>query len=698
MPSILTDEEKEIVRRQVPKANNKIQAIAAARLYIAYPDRNKWTNTGYQGVVVLANDLVGNTYWLKLVDMSSQNRGILWDQEIYDTWNYNQDRTFFHTFEIEECLAGLSFVDEKEAKTFLKKMNDREKNASKATKAKLFGGIAVQGGGSGFRHGLLGGFFGGHRHSSAQSTQPTPPESPSFSLSPTHKNQNSESIKIRDDSDFAALYAIDPNWRENWGDDLKSLGITDDLIRDNQDFIADYIKAPKKTTQPPANPNENQRIRSPPPPPQNLATSSTSGRGRGTPPAPPPARRSAVKVEPNREPTPPRDSSPLNNSLPRRFAAPPPLPDAGKLAHIPNQQISKAQIPTQNNPGPRPPPRPPKNPRESSESTVTKFSVPPVLSVERNIGPPISHRSGPSIPPRGAIPSLSRVANTSNSQPTHPSITSEKLSPPPLPPKIPTASGSAPPPLSTSSWRPSSRPNIVQKSESLNSESKNLPATSFPIPQLQSNPPVSRAPSPPPLPNSRAPSPPPLPNSRAPSPPPLPVSRAPSPPPIEIRKVSPPPPPPLPTSQAPPAPPILSSQESSATKHLPVTHTLPIPPPPPPPPPVFPIIAASQESHNKESGHLTRIISSPEHIGDRSNLLAGIQKAGGIGGLKKVDPSKIRDRSQAIVPGSSENKISGNEGVVSGADGGLAGALAAALNKRKKKVSTSGESTPALII
>lgn len=70
MPSILTDEEKEIVRRQVPKASNKIQAIAAARLYIAYPDRNKWTNTGYQGVIVLANDLVGNTFWLKLVDTS----------------------------------------------------------------------------------------------------------------------------------------------------------------------------------------------------------------------------------------------------------------------------------------------------------------------------------------------------------------------------------------------------------------------------------------------------------------------------------------------------------------------------------------------------------------------------------------------------------------------------------------------------
>ena len=34
------------------------------------------------------------------------NRGVIWDQEIYDNFAYNQDRTFFHSFELEECLAG----------------------------------------------------------------------------------------------------------------------------------------------------------------------------------------------------------------------------------------------------------------------------------------------------------------------------------------------------------------------------------------------------------------------------------------------------------------------------------------------------------------------------------------------------------------------------------------------------------------
>jgi WH1 domain len=70
MPSILSDADKETVKRTVPKASNKIQAVAVARLYVAYPDRSRWTYTGLQGAAVLSNDTVGNTFWIKLVDIS----------------------------------------------------------------------------------------------------------------------------------------------------------------------------------------------------------------------------------------------------------------------------------------------------------------------------------------------------------------------------------------------------------------------------------------------------------------------------------------------------------------------------------------------------------------------------------------------------------------------------------------------------
>lgn len=70
MPSILNDEDKQTVKKTVPKPSNKIHAVAVARLYIAYPDRRRWVYTGLQGAAVLANDLVGNTLWIKLVDIS----------------------------------------------------------------------------------------------------------------------------------------------------------------------------------------------------------------------------------------------------------------------------------------------------------------------------------------------------------------------------------------------------------------------------------------------------------------------------------------------------------------------------------------------------------------------------------------------------------------------------------------------------
>ena len=70
MHSILSDADRETVRRTVPKPANKILAVAVARLYVAYPSPHKWTYTGLQGAAVISNDLVGHTFWIKLVDVS----------------------------------------------------------------------------------------------------------------------------------------------------------------------------------------------------------------------------------------------------------------------------------------------------------------------------------------------------------------------------------------------------------------------------------------------------------------------------------------------------------------------------------------------------------------------------------------------------------------------------------------------------
>ena len=70
MPSLLSEHDQEIVKRTIPKPANKIHAVAVARLYVAYPNKQRWFYTGLQGAAVLANDLVGNTYWIKMVDVS----------------------------------------------------------------------------------------------------------------------------------------------------------------------------------------------------------------------------------------------------------------------------------------------------------------------------------------------------------------------------------------------------------------------------------------------------------------------------------------------------------------------------------------------------------------------------------------------------------------------------------------------------
>lgn len=563
MPSILSEADKETVKRTVPKASNKIQAVAVARLYVAHPDRNRWKYTGLQGAVVLSNDLIGNTFWLKLVDISPANRGVIWDQEIYDTFAYNQDRTFFHSFELEQCLAGLSFIDEKEAKTFMKKMNERERNASRGTKAQPFGtqqaGAPTSNGG---HHSRISNFLRGNRHSS----NPIPPPIPQPSYSPVTSRPTSGGIDL-----------ADPSWRPIL-EELKEMGITEDQIEANADFIKDYVA--QKQAQQMANgiiQAVPERSKAPPPPPsapparmspQN--SGSTTASRRGPPPAPPPSRRPVG----GRPPSPPRSSSPPRTPSPESpaqpsFRVPPPFADAGKFAvsvgrdmHPSGRQRASSNL---TNPGPPPPPRPPKVEEESSSPG---FRVPPPFTGDRKSSAP------PAPPSRGPVP---------------PPPPSRDAGPPPaLPPKTPTSSHIPPPPPNRNS-------------------------------------------GPPPLPPSNARPIPPPPSSSSPPAPPLPFSSG-------------PPPPPMPNMGGPPPPPPMPGVGSA--------------------PPL------------------------PTPSSDRGGLLSAIRGTGGAGVLKKVPDNAKRDRS-AAVPGASDAPPPPGTAAAAPA-GGLANALADALNKRKKKVSGSG--------
>ncbi|MCJ1374144.1 hypothetical protein MMC20_005376 [Loxospora ochrophaea] len=639
MPSVLSEPDKEIVRRTVPKSANKIQAVAVARLYVAYPNKQRWTYTGLQGAAVLANDLVGNTFWIKLVDVSPANRGVIWDQEIYDPFYYNQDRTFFHSFELEDCLAGLSFVDDKEAKQFKKKMDDREKNASKNTRATPFQGPRTAGLGAipaveKHHHSRLGG-IGSLLHSHRSSSAPQVPQPQAQSIIPP-REQPQLALRDAQRNRGASLDTVDPSWRGILGE-LLEMGITEDQIEENADFIKAYIESKQADGAGDSSASGmadgaslDQRGKAPPPPPQAppatspLRTTTTSR--RGPPPAPPPARRSRPDNQ-TTAPSPPHHpaspaKSPERTPSPRptsRFRAPPPIEGAGKYANsnTPAPPARQRAVSNLTNPGPPPPPRPPKTPMDDEIETRPKFGVPPPFQGERSspIPPPTPSR-GPAPPPP---PRATR--ETSDSHAVPPSTPA----PPPLPPKTlngPSVSYDAPPPP----------------------------------PPLPTQRHTQSVPSPPPPPGSRPP-------PSAPIPPPLPSApRAGQP--SAASPGAPPPPPPLPSGGAPPPPPLPPSSGPAAP---------PLPP-----------------GHNTAGGPPL-----PQPAGARDNLLESIRGSGGIGGgkLRRVSSREKRDRSAAMVPGASSPSSSGAPAgpAPSPGGGGLADALAMALSARNKKVSASDD-------
>lgn len=96
MPAI-TPEEKSKIKNIIPQSSNKIFGAALTRIYYAYPDPHRWSYAGLQGAIVLAKDKTRNSIALKLVDIDG-TRGIIWEHELYNGFEFYQDRPFFHSF------------------------------------------------------------------------------------------------------------------------------------------------------------------------------------------------------------------------------------------------------------------------------------------------------------------------------------------------------------------------------------------------------------------------------------------------------------------------------------------------------------------------------------------------------------------------------------------------------------------------
>ena len=99
MPAVSTfsDDEKSRVKSTLPKSSNKIHTAALARVYFAHPNPNDWSYSGLQGALAFTYDSARSSFYFKLVDLVG-TRGVMWEHEFYDGFEYYQDRPYFHTF------------------------------------------------------------------------------------------------------------------------------------------------------------------------------------------------------------------------------------------------------------------------------------------------------------------------------------------------------------------------------------------------------------------------------------------------------------------------------------------------------------------------------------------------------------------------------------------------------------------------
>ena len=95
--STLSADEKAKVKSAVVTSANKIFGATLARIYYAYPQPNKWSYSGLQGALALAKDHNRGAHVFKLVDLAGSG-GVVWEHEMYEGFEYFQDRPFFYSF------------------------------------------------------------------------------------------------------------------------------------------------------------------------------------------------------------------------------------------------------------------------------------------------------------------------------------------------------------------------------------------------------------------------------------------------------------------------------------------------------------------------------------------------------------------------------------------------------------------------
>ncbi|EGG18370.1 Wiscott-Aldrich syndrome protein [Cavenderia fasciculata] len=294
--------------------NGDVLTSSVARLYEG--KNNVWEYTGVVGALSLISQRIEKSFYIKIVDL--KNTRTVFEQELYDGFDYQKSRDFFHTFEGDNAVYGLSFAEVSEAHEFHSVMmniksggtgrapaptssSSSSLNVSKSTPA------ATKPKEKKKKKGFLSSLLGGEEEVEMDISSPTGFEHRS------HIGWNPEQgFEIRN---------IPPDWRKLF----QSAGITKKELKNAEtaQFIVNIIGESLASAG-----------GAPPPPPSRGPAPPSGGGGRSAPPPPPPPGGSRATAAPPPPPPhstgggPPPPPPPMKSGGGPPPPPPPPAPGA----------------------------------------------------------------------------------------------------------------------------------------------------------------------------------------------------------------------------------------------------------------------------------------------------------------------------------------------------------------------------------
>eukprot|EP01117_Protostelium_nocturnum_P004309 TRINITY_DN156_c0_g1_i1.p1 TRINITY_DN156_c0_g1~~TRINITY_DN156_c0_g1_i1.p1 ORF type:complete len:455 (+),score=181.66 TRINITY_DN156_c0_g1_i1:142-1506(+) len=110
---------------QAQGSNRMLLASTVGRLY--YSDGGSWCQV-FMGAVSVVADRAGPSTFIKFNDLQTGSE--FFSQELYDQFEYDQNLPFFHTFEADDKVVGISFADEHDASQFGTQIVNRSSGSS----------------------------------------------------------------------------------------------------------------------------------------------------------------------------------------------------------------------------------------------------------------------------------------------------------------------------------------------------------------------------------------------------------------------------------------------------------------------------------------------------------------------------------------------------------------------------------------